>query len=154
MELHEARSRIQTMLNFFKGLQHLEGIIEAAEGALQLQKERAEAVEAVGRKLELANTAFETESARHRDTLTEIKQQVAYAQRKHDEALQKASDELAAAQASTVAAIAVARTKQAEAENECQLAIDFMEQRKTELEKQIKSLESSLEKLKAKVGAL
>lgn len=154
MELHEARSRLQVMMNFFKGLQHLEGVIATAEAAEQLQKERTAAVEAVGRKLEQANTQFETESARHRDTLTEIKQQIAYAQRKHDEAIKKAADELAAAQASTVAAIAIARTKQAEAENECQAAIDFMQARKSELEKQVKTLESSLDKLKAKVGAL
>lgn len=154
MELHEARSRVQTMLNFFKGLQKLEEVFVIAETAEQLQKERAAACEEVGRKLELANTNFEAEAKRHRDTLTEIKQQVAYAQGKQKELLKVMGDELAAAEASKVAAIAVARTKQAEAENECQAAISFMESRKAELEKQVKSLESSLEKLKAKVGAL
>lgn len=154
MELQEARSRVQALLNFFNGLQKIEEVLVAAEGAEQLQRERSAAVEAVGRKLEEANSQFEAESARHRDTLTEIKQQIAYAMRKHDEAVQECHDSLAAVQASTVAAIAVARTKQAEAENECQLAIDFMQEKKADLEKQVKALESALEKFKAKAGAL
>lgn len=154
MELQEARSRLQGLVNFFKGLEKLEEIVAVAEAAEQLQKERTSACEAVGRKLEEAKSQFEAESKRHKDTLAEIKQQVAYAQKKHADVMSTLAKELEAAQAQTVAQIAVARTKQADAEAECQLAIDFMQQRKAVLEKDIKNLESALDKLKAKVGAL
>ena len=45
MELEEAASRIQALINFHKGLKHLEEVVEVARAANSLQKERANLAE-------------------------------------------------------------------------------------------------------------
>ena len=154
MQLHEARSRIQVLLNFYKGLAHIEEVIALAESAERLQKERTEAVEVVGRKLEEANNAYSAACETHGKLLENMRTAAAEMERKAKVRMEQIEEQVAAAEAQKVAAIAVARTKQAEAEHEAEEAIAFLTQRKAVLEKDVKQLEAALDKLKAKVGAL
>lgn len=154
MELQEARSRLQTLLNFFKGLEKLEEIVAVAESASQLQRERSEAVEAAGRKLQEANTAFALACEDHAKQRQHMQDELAELGKKRALTIARMEEELAAAEAQKIAAIAIARTKQAEAEHEAEAAIDYLVQRKAVLEKDIKQLEAALDKLKAKAAAL
>lgn len=154
MELHEARSRIQVMMNFFKGLQALEEVVKTAESAIQLRAEREAAVLAVGEKLAEANASYAQACETHAKLVQNMKDELAALAKKRTDMLARIEEEVVAAEAQKVAAIAVSRTKQAEAEHELESAISFLTQRKAVLEKDVKSLETALEKLRAKVAAI
>lgn len=154
MELHEARSRIQVMLNFFKGMQKIEEVIATAEAADRLCAEREAAVLAVGEKLAEANAAYALACETHAKLSQNMKDEIAALKKKHADTLVRIEEEVVAAETQKVAAVAVARTKQAEAEHETQQAIDFLTQRKAVLEKDVKSLEGALDKLRSKVANL
>jgi len=154
MELKEARAICKQAASMFRAFAKLEEAAEAIITADNLEKERTEARAKVEAKLTEAMAAYEAEVARNRSTLTEIANQVKYAQGEHKKLVAKLSEKQAEAEASCVAAIAVARNKQALAEDEAQRALEFLTARKDSLESQIHSLEASLEKIKARAAAI
>ena len=153
MDLNEALNHIQSALNFHAGLQHLKGILEAAVGAEQLQKERAAAAEIAAQALTKAQTElgnFQTSAAAVK---TEIQQGIDYMKKQSADLTVELEATRVKAESVCKNAIKAARAKQATVEHELQLVIEAGEKRKQELEDQIAALEQHFQALRDKAAS-
>lgn len=110
MELEEAASRIQTLLNFHRGLLKLQEVVETARIAEQLQQERSRAAEAARidlvdaqgkladfhraskRAMEQTNSALNSLNSAHTARIAELDLALATQETKVRQAMQESTD--------------------------------------------------------------
>lgn len=154
MELNDALSKVQSLSNFFKGLQDIEAILQAARVAQQLQAERDAAAEKSRQDMVFAKTELQKFRDDTTPIMNEMRTKLTALQDSYTEKSAALDAKLAEQEANVTAAIQEARRKQAAAEAEFEAAISSGYAREAELAKQIKDLEKSLNALKSKAAAL
>lgn len=171
MELEEAASRLQVLLNFHQGLLKLAEVVDAARTAANLQKERDALAEKARLNLDKATrdlVAFQAEAegvkAQIGATLKEASQSCDDSRKSMDARIASAAEKLTLVESQlknrelelnnlvenqTNDFIRGMRNKQAEAEAELDASITQLENRKAELEKQVAALNKTVDKIKA-----
>lgn len=156
MELEEAASRIQIMLNFYKGMEKMAEVVDVVRKAENLIKERLAAAEMARRDLEEAKLAL-TEFARtSAGVMKQAESKFAEAELFRARKAKELDEALMAKAASVNAAMQEATNKHilhvaqlAEEEKALQEKHDSLSKKVSELEKAFTALQSKAAKLGA-----
>lgn len=154
MQLEEAASRLQVLINFHDGLKYLQEIVEAARAADQLQKERNALAAQAGKELDAVQAKLAAAKDEHGTAIAKLKDDHARLEASYKSKSAELEAEFNARHTELLGEIQDAAKRLNDAHNEYDAFIASSAEQKAAVEADIAKLQKALDNLKSKVGGM